>query len=179
MAIVPIRKIPDEVLTKKAEKVTDFDAETEKVIKDMTDTLNSAKDPEGAGIAATQIGVSKRICIVKNFAHDPLGTGQIIEQTFILINPKIISFSKETEVDWEGCLSVPDTYGLVERSKKIKVRALNENQEDIKLNASGYFARVIQHEIDHLDGILFTNRSVGKTISNKEMDDLIEAGASN
>lgn len=175
MAVKPIKTVPDKVLTTKADKVTEINDEIKALVSDLMDTLNHAKEPEGAGIAMTQIGVAKRICIVKNFIVNPSDESEVLEQVFVLINPKITSRSKETELDWEGCLSIPNTYGLVERYKRIKIKALNEAGEEVRLNASGYFARVIQHEIDHLDGVLFTSRVRGRTISEKEMGDLIEA----
>jgi peptide deformylase len=175
MAVKPIKTVPNKVLTTKADKVTEISDEIKVLVSDLMDTLNHAKEPEGAGIAMPQIGVGKRICIVKNFIANPSDESELLEQVFVLINPKITSRSKETELDWEGCLSIPDTYGLVERYKKIKIKALNETGEEIRLNASGYFARVIQHEIDHLDGVLFTSRTRGRTISEKEMDDLMGA----
>jgi len=88
----------------------------------------------------------------------------------VLINPKIVSTSKETEIDYEGCLSVPDVYGKVERYKKIKVDATDISGDRIKIKAQDFFARTIQHEIDHLDGVLFTDRVIGGVISEQEMD---------
>lgn len=84
------------------------------------DTVKIAKDPEGAGLAAPQLGISKRICVVRNFFEDPLNSNDINSDDIILINPKIIQYSAEKEIDWEGCLSVPNVYGLVERAKKNK-----------------------------------------------------------
>ena len=100
-------------------------------------------------------------------------TGYNIEE-FILINPKITETSKETEIDWEGCLSVPDKYGKVERYRKIKVTAQTLDGNTIHISAKNLFARVIQHEVDHLDGILFTSRIVGETITEAELDKLYE-----
>ena len=77
----------------------------------------------------------------------------------VFINPKIISSSKDVALGWEGCLSIPDEYGKVQRPKKVKIKALNEEGEEVRINASGFFARVIQHEIDHLDGILFIDKA--------------------
>lgn len=99
---------------------------------------------------------------------------KIQSDDIILINPKITQKSSETELDWEGCLSVPDRYGLVERYKKIKITAKDLNGNKLKIKAEGFFARTIQHETDHLDGVLFTSKVVGKTLTQKEFDKIVE-----
>ena len=170
---MPVRQIvtiSDPVLRKKAQKVSGIREEDKKLARDLLDTLEVAKDPEGAGIAATQIGVSKKMCVVRNFYPDPAKSGEYTHEDYVLINPKIVSTSKETEIDYEGCLSVPNVYGKVARYKKIKVDALDVSGERIKIKAQDFFARTIQHEIDHLEGILFTDRVIGDVITEQEMD---------
>jgi peptide deformylase len=97
-----------------------------------------------------------------------------LSEDIILINPKIVSRSKETETDWEGCLSVPNVYGKVERFQKVKVSALGADGKDIKLKTSGFLARTVQHEIDHLDGVLFTEKVIGQTITEEELDKIMQ-----
>lgn len=172
MAVKTILTFPDPILLKKAGKITKFDDELKTVVQDLLDTVLSAKDPEGAGLAAPQIGVSKRVVIVRNFIPDPNDPSKDIAHNIVLVNPKIISKSKETTLDWEACLSVPNVYGKVERYKKIKIKAQDENGEDFRLNATGYFAAIIQHEMDHLDGILFTTKVVGQTLTESELEEL-------
>ncbi|HSX39204.1 MAG TPA: peptide deformylase [Candidatus Saccharimonadales bacterium] len=174
MAIKKIVQIPDPILTTPTKKVSKIDDEAKKTIQDLLDTLSHAHDPEGAGIAAPQIGSNLRICIVRRFTKDPNNPEIELTKDHILVNPKITDTSTETQVSWEGCLSIPDTYGRVPRFKKIKVKAQNENGEDVKYNATGFFGRVMQHEIDHLDGVLFTSRTVGKVLNEKELDDLYD-----
>ena len=174
MAVKPIITVPNMILKTKTEKIKQIDEAVLKIARDLIDTVKVAKDPEGAGLAAPQIGVSRRMCIVRNFFADPKDTEKILNEDIILINPKIISRSKEVETDWEGCLSVPDVYGKVERYKKIKIFALGVNGKDIKFKASGFLARTIQHEIDHLDGILFTEKVVGKTITEEELETMVQ-----
>ena len=174
MAVVPIVKIPDVILNRKSEKIGKFDDETKKLIYNLLDTLQAAKNPEGAGLAAPQIGILRRVCIARKFLPNPNNPNKPLIQDVVLVNPKIISSSKESELGWEGCLSIPDTYGKVQRSKKVKVKALNEEGEEVRISASGFFARVIQHEIDHLEGILFTSKVVGNTITEKELDKILE-----
>jgi peptide deformylase len=114
------------------------------------------------------------MCVVRNFFVDPKDSQNMLSENIVLINPKIISKSKEVETDWEGCLSVPDVYGKVERYKKIKIYAVGIDGKDIKFKASDFLARTIQHEVDHLDGILFTDKVVGKTITEEELEALVQ-----
>lgn len=172
MAIKPIITAPNTILTSKAEKVQTVDGKTKQIVQDLIDTLNSSKHPQGAGLAAPQIGLSKQICIVRRFISNPNNPEEALTKDYVLINPKLMSESKETSIGWEGCLSIPDTYGKVQRAKKVKVKALNENGEEVKYNATGFFARVMQHEMDHLQGILFTTKVIGKTMTEEELDSL-------
>lgn len=171
MAVVPIIKIPDPILNQKCQVVRQVDEETKRIVQNLKDTLEAAQNPQGAGLSATQIGISKRICIVRRFMTNPETQEETIKE-YVLINPEMTSISNAKEIRWEGCLSVPNLLGKVERTKRIKLIALNENGEKVKIEASGFFARVIQHEIDHLDGILFTSKTVGPTITEKELDKL-------
>ncbi|MFC1621830.1 peptide deformylase [Patescibacteria group bacterium] len=172
MAVVPIITIPNKTLTTETEPVTDFGEELKKTISNLRDTVRAAEDPEGAGLAATQIGISKSICIVRRFIVDKGHSGNSNIKEYMLINPKITKKSGEKEVAWEGCLSVPDTYVEVERAKKIKVEALDPDGKNININTSGFFARVIQHEVDHLNGILMTDHALGEKITEKEFDSM-------
>jgi peptide deformylase len=175
MPIKPIVTIPSEILSGGTQKVRDFGKkDTTKIVQDLRDTLNSATEPEGAGLAANQIGYDKGICLVKRFYRDPNNEEEMLSKDVVLINPKIISQSKETDIRFEGCLSVPDEYGKVERFRKIKVKALDENGEPLRISTSGFFARTIQHEIDHLNGIVFTEKVIGDTITEEELDRLHE-----
>ena len=175
MSVVPIVTIPSEILNKPTEKVGAAEVagtEIKQLIQNLLDTVLAAKDPIGAGLAAPQIGVSKRVCVVRRFYQNPENPDEDLTKEYVLINPKIISSSDETVLGIEGCLSVPDTYGNVERAKKIKIKALNEKGEPIRMSESGFMARVIQHEIDHLDGILFTTKITGKTYTEAELDEI-------
>ena len=107
----------------------------------------SLKKKDGVGLAGNQVGKLKRIITVL-----------LKDSVLVLVNPKITSFSSKKEIDDEGCLSVPDKFGPVKRSYKIKIKGLNSEGKKIKLVAEGLLARVIQHECDHLDGILFIDK---------------------
>lgn len=152
-----ILTVPNEILRKNAEPVNAITPEVIKIVKDLFDTLDSTENP-GVGMAAPQIGVSKRI-IVFGYKGDVDEGGNVRDQVprMALINPEIQKCSQEKiEMD-EGCFSVPLTFGPVVRPKKIKLTALDAKGNKIKLNVSGYTARVIQHEIDHLNGVIFTD----------------------
>lgn len=180
MAVKKIVQIPDPILKEPCKEVTEFDAELKDFIVDLIDSLNSAHDPPGAGLSAPQIGVSKRICVARRFYESEEYVDdetQKNEETqkykdYVLINPKITSASNATEIKWEACLSIPDVYGMVQRHKRITVKAQDENGNPLKIKASGFFARVIQHEIDHLDGVLFTSKVIGETKTEEELDQI-------
>jgi len=175
MAIKKIVKVPDPVLNLKTERVV-IDEDLKKLVTDLLDTLTAQKKPKGAGLAAPQIGVSMRVCIAKKFSPNPNDEENDLETDFILINPIIVSHSEGTDTKWEACLSIPNTYGKVERYKKIKVETMDLHGNTFTLKADGFFARIIQHEIDHLDGILYTSKVVGETVTEKELDELYEKG---
>lgn len=174
MALREIVKIPNKILTTKSEKAS-FDDDLKTLVEDLIETLNSPTHVKGAGLAAPQLGVLKRVCIAKKFTPDPIDSENELETDFILINPEILNKSEPKDIAWEGCLSIPDVYGQVERSKRIKVKAYDLSGKEFTLKAEGFFARVIQHEVDHLDGILFTTKAIGETLTEKELDNLYKS----
>ena len=145
----------DARLRKKSVKVARVDAAIKKLTKDMVETMRA---DFGIGLSAPQIGILKRMFAYEYIkpagAKDPSPSVPLR----VLINPEIVHFSKTTEVGEEGCLSFPNLYGDVRRSKKIKVTALDASGRPIEFEAKGLEARVIQHEVDHLNGILFVDR---------------------
>ncbi|HBT20057.1 MAG TPA: peptide deformylase [Peptococcaceae bacterium] len=144
MAVYSIVKIGDPVLRERAQEVKEVNDTIKKLLKNMADTMYDAK---GVGLAAPQIGVSKRVIVVD------VGEG-LVE----LVNPEIIELSDETEIDIEGCLSIPGVQGEVERAKRIRVKGLDGDGNNVIINAEDFFARALQHEIDHLDGVLFVDK---------------------
>lgn len=143
--ILPILTYPNSLLKKKTEKIKDpKNPEIKELVFDMLETLEKNN---GLGLAAPQVGKSVRLCIIK-----------LEGKTYILINPKIKSRSWKKEILEEGCLSFPGKFMPIKRSRKVKVEALDRKGEKIKIEAEGLLARAFQHEIDHLDGILFINR---------------------
>ncbi|HDR6284720.1 TPA: peptide deformylase [Bacillus cereus] len=145
MAVLEIIKHPNEVLETPCERVINFDKKLVKLLKDMHETMLIA---DGVGLAAPQVGVSLQVAVVD--VDDDTGK---IE----LINPLILEKRGE-QVGPEGCLSFPGLYGEVERADYIKVRAQNRRGKVFLLEAEGFLARAIQHEIDHLHGVLFTSK---------------------
>ena len=146
MSNFEIRKFEDPVLRKKAKKITDFNKDIERLVFDMKQTM---AHNQGIGLAAPQLGTSKRIIVYKD-----ADTHEIKE----LINPEIIKTEKEKNILEEGCLSFPGVYLKIKRPGAIEVKGFNKNGEEVLFGAQGITARVIQHEIDHLNGILFFDR---------------------
>lgn len=147
MTVLPIVKHPNDILTTPAKEVTTFDHELATLLDDMYETMVAA---DGIGLAAPQVGVSKRVAIVD------LGEGQDVIE---MINPEVVAIGGK-EVEVEGCLSFPDIYGEVERPFYVKIEAEDREGNLYELEAEDYEARAILHEIDHLNGILFTEKII-------------------
>ncbi|OGT36167.1 MAG: peptide deformylase [Gammaproteobacteria bacterium RIFCSPHIGHO2_12_FULL_37_14] len=155
MAIQTVVKLGNTQLATPSLKVNDFhDPQLIKLIQDMKDTMNEKK---GVGIAAPQIGVNLRV-VIFGFEKSERYPNEAPVPFTILINPIIEILSDEMVDGWEGCLSVPGLRGLVPRYQKIKYTGLDLDQNPIERIAEGFHARIIQHECDHLDGILFHRR---------------------
>lgn len=144
-------------------KVTSFGNKTKEIVADLLETLRTSERP-GVGLAAPQIGENVRIVVIESEGYTR-DNGEEVSgiPTLVLINPEIKKYSKEKCTIEEGCLSVPDILGPVDRPKKVRVEAENIDGKKITINASGFLARVLQHEIDHLNGILFIDLVEDKT----------------
>lgn len=142
MAVLKVIKAGDPILRQPTQPVTRITKRVSRLIDDMIETMYAV---DGVGLAAPQVGVSKKIAVID------VGEGPIA-----LINPKIIEGSGE-DIDVEGCLSVPGKQAYVKRMATVKVQALNEKGKPVQIEAGGLLARALQHEIDHLNGILFTD----------------------
>ncbi|HAL15389.1 MAG TPA: peptide deformylase [Anaerolineaceae bacterium] len=154
MALREIVTVPNDVLRRKARKITEFDKELQKTIDDMVETMREAP---GVGLAAPQVGLLDRLVVVEYEEDDEKEDSP--KKLYVVVNPEIISASEETEMGIEGCLSVPGLVGEVERSLEVVVRGQNRRGQPVKIKADGWLARIFQHEIDHLDGILYTDRA--------------------
>jgi peptide deformylase len=145
MSTIPIRTLPDPVLKQKAKKISRLDPSIQKLIADMIETMHEAN---GIGLAAPQVGISLRlavICLPEEDAED-----------IVLINPEIIKKSGERELD-ERCLSIPGYSGKVKRAVAVTVKARDENWKEVRLKGGELLAQALEHEIDHLSGILYVD----------------------
>ncbi|MGF7086793.1 peptide deformylase [Kroppenstedtia sanguinis] len=143
MAIRKIVLVPDPILKEKARRVTKFNERLHKLLDDMADTM---VDAPGVGLAAPQVGISKRVIVADD------GNG-LIEA----VNPEIFDKEGEQLDPPEGCLSIPGLLGEVRRAEKVRLKAQDRQGQFFELEAEGYLARILQHEVDHLNGILFTD----------------------
>ena len=160
MTIRSIVKSPNEVLTKVAKPITNFDQTLATLLNDMFETMLEA---DGVGIAAPQVGESVRVAIVD------LGEGQDIIE---MVNPEVLQ-TEGSVIDIEGCLSFPELYGEVERPFYVRIKAQERNGTWYELEAEDYEARAILHEIDHLDGILFDSKII-RIIDPSELEEEVE-----
>lgn len=145
MAVYQVVTLPDNILRTKALPVRKINSGVLRVLDNMRDTMYAF---DGIGLAAPQIGISKRIIVVD--------TGDNLIE---MVNPEI-TYGEGEQTGSEGCLSVPNVVGLVKRAKKVTVKGLNRKGEEVSIEASDLLARVFQHEIDHLDGVLFIDRAI-------------------
>jgi peptide deformylase len=145
MAVYQVIELPNEVLRARAKEVSKFNEGLARLLDNMKDTLYAEN---GLGLAAPQIGVSKRVVVIDTK-----------DNYMELINPVILEKSGE-QIGSEGCLSVPGLVGMVKRAENVKVKAYNRHGEEITVEGTGLLARALQHEIDHLDGVLFIDIAI-------------------
>lgn len=155
MAIREIVTVPNPILRRKAKPVTDFGPEFQRLVDDMIETMRAAP---GVGLAAPQVGVLQRVIVVEYPENDEDENAPA--RLYVVVNPEIKEMSPETELGVEGCLSIPGVQGEVERSRALVVRGQTRHGQPLKLKVQGWTARIFQHEIDHLEGVLFTDRAV-------------------
>jgi peptide deformylase len=149
MAVREVITHPNEVLRRKARKVTEFGPDLQDLIDDMVETMREAP---GVGLAAPQVDVSLRVITVEfGDEEDP----DIPPKLYVVVNPEIIRPSMSTNVGTEGCLSIPGFVGDVERPEVVNIKGLNRFGKPVRIKAKGWLARIFQHEVDHLNGILF------------------------
>jgi peptide deformylase len=160
MAIRTIVSLPDPVLRRKARPVAKFDGNLQTLIDDMIETMRAAP---GVGLAAPQVSVSERVIVVEYAEPEEVEEGEepkeVEPKLYVMVNPEIVKASPETVVGVEGCLSIPTLVGEVERAQEIRIKGFNRRGQPMKLKAEGWLARIFQHEIDHINGVLFTDRA--------------------
>jgi peptide deformylase len=154
MTLREIVTLPDPVLRRKARTITRFDAELQSLIDDMIETMRVAP---GVGLAAPQIGVSDRLIVVEYPEDDEQEDAP--KKLYVVVNPEIKETSEETEMGIEGCLSIPGLHGEVERSLAVTVKGQTRHGQPVKIKAKDWLARIFQHEIDHINGVVFTDRA--------------------
>lgn len=162
MTVREIKVIDEPVLRRRAKKIVKVTPEIRKLIEDMIDTMRAAP---GVGLAAPQVGVSERLIVVEYAEEDedaeidPSAPPKK-KKLYVVINPEIVWSSDEVVEGTEGCLSIPGWSGDVIRHEAVVVKGLNRSGQRIKINADGWLARIFQHEIDHIDGVLYIDRLI-------------------
>lgn len=159
MALRNVRIFGDPVLNKVAKPVKEVNEKTIELINDMLETMY---EHEGVGLAAPQVGILKRIVVIDVTPEQ--------NQPIVLINPEILDSSGE-QTGGEGCLSLPGKVGTVTRPNYVKVRACNEEMREFELEGNELLARAVFHELDHLDGILYTERMTGELVDSKDEEE--------
>jgi peptide deformylase len=157
MAIREIVTVPDDILRRKARKVTSFNKELQTLIDDMVETMRAAP---GVGLAAPQVDAPLRVIVVEfseqEEADNAAGEAEPPE-LYVCVNPKITPRTTEEDIGTEGCLSIPGIVGDVSRPQAVTVTGQNRHGQPMKLKVSGWLARIFQHEVDHLNGVLFVD----------------------
>ncbi len=151
MSVRTIVTVPNDVLRRKARPVTKFDDKLKTLIDDMIETMREAP---GVGLAAPQVAVPERVIVVE-FGDEE--DEDVPPKLYVLVNPEVTRSSNDTEIGVEGCLSVPGLVGDVERPVSVTIKGKNRHGQPMRLKAKGWLARIFLHEIDHLNGILFTD----------------------
>lgn len=159
--------VPDPVLRRKAHKVSDFGPDLQRLIDDMVETMREAP---GVGLAAPQVDVSLRVIVVEFGDEDD---EEAPKKLYAVVNPEIARTSGETVMGTEGCLSIPGFVGEVERLKNVTIKGQNRRGQPVRIKAEGWLARIFQHEIDHLNGVLFTDRAKQVTKMEGEVEQAI------
>ena len=174
MALRKIVSVPDPVLRKKAKPVTKFDKGLQTLIDDMIETMRAAP---GVGLAAPQVGISERLIVVEYYENRQAEEAEeeAKKKVWVILNPEIVKASEEKVMGVEGCLSVPNLVGEVERHESVQVKGLNRRGQPMRVKAQGWLARIFQHEIDHLNGVVFTDRATRVWLpeTDEEKEDLV------
>lgn len=158
------------ILHETAKPIEEVNDHLKSLIKNMKETLKEQADPEGVGLSSNQVGYDLSLAVIRL----PLGESNHLgraqaDEYMVLINPKIIESSQEEAEEIEGCLSVPGKWGRVRRAKTVKVQAQGVDGKNFTLKAAGFLARILQHEIDHLNGVLFKEKVDGKILTEEEL----------
>ena len=158
MALLKIARLGHPKIRHGSKLVSPYEVKSpdfQKFIQDLVETMRAA---HGVGIAAPQVQVSRQVIAIEVSPDNPRYPDQLAVPLTVLVNPKIVEHVEETESGWEGCLSVPDLLGRGPRWTRVKVQALDRHGQELEFDVQGFYARVIQHEVDHLQGQVFLDR---------------------
>lgn len=161
--IVKIGGFAEEALHKKARPVTNFDQRLKTLAEDMLETMHAN---QGIGLAGNQVGMLKRIFVMNVDSDEETGQGG---HDLVVVNPQLTDLEGE-DIEFEGCLSLPQQYGRVKRAQKLKLTYQDLEGKQCELEAEGLTARCIQHEYDHLEGIMFTEKMIGPLVSQEQLE---------
>jgi peptide deformylase len=158
MGLRKIVTLPEPILRRKARPVTSFDKNLQTLIDDMIETMREAP---GVGLAAPQVGIADRLIVVEYMdpPEDEEEQKEVKPKLYVMANPEIVKTSEEKVLGVEGCLSIPGLVGEVERFTMVQIKGLNRRGQPMKVKAEGWLARIFQHEIDHVNGVVFPDRA--------------------
>jgi len=156
MTLRTIVTLPDPVLRRKSCPVTTFDKKLQTLIDDMIETM---RDAPGVGLAAPQVGISDRLIVVEYYENQEAeeAEDETRKKVWAMLNPEIVKTSETKVLGIEGCLSIPSLVGEVERFEAVQIKGKNRRGQPMRVKAQGWLARIFQHEIDHLNGVVFTD----------------------
>ena len=158
MSSLKIARLGHPAIRRRTEPVSSEELHSQEIQRLIDDMIETMRDAHGVGIAAPQVHASKQIIVIEVSPENPRYPNQPAVPLMVLLNPTITDHVESTEEGWEGCLSVPDLRGLVPRWTRVSVSGLDRRGQAVDLDAEGFFARVIQHEVDHLHGQVFLDR---------------------
>ena len=158
---------PNEILNHPTREVTEFDENLRKTVREMEEILRNQRNPEGVGLSANQVGLNLRLAVVRLNPDEQDSTPHFLT----IVNPRIVSQSADITEEYEGCLSIPNHYGPLPRAQAVTVQFQDLKGETLTIKATAFLARIFQHEIDHLDGKLITERSAGPFLTEAELEE--------
>lgn len=165
-----IVEVPNQILNRPTQQVTKFDETLRKLVREMEEILKNQRHPGGVGLSANQIGLDLKLAVVRLNPDEENSVPKLLA----IANPKIVRRSESALVEYEGCLSLPDQYGQVARSESVTVEFQDLTGKNLTITATGFIARIFQHEIDHLEGKLITEKIEGKLYTEDELEKMFQ-----